>query len=138
MIQRQQTLWLILSTLAAILSFSFPFATGQILKDNVAVFHSVDASSHFLLLILTGISIAISGATIFFYKDRKLQMRLCLLGLLAGAGILIFYILLMNKLEKATLALYSVLPVLLIVGYFMAYRNILKDEKLVRSLNKIR
>lgn len=138
MIQRQQTLWLILSTLAAILSFSFPFATGQILKDNVAVFHSVDASSHFLLLVLTGISIVVSGATIFLFKDRKLQMRLCLLGLLVGAGIMIFFILQMNKLEKATLALYSVLPVLSIVGYFMAYRNILKDEKLVRSLDKIR
>lgn len=138
MIQRQQTLWLILSTLAAILSFTFPFATGQLIKDNVAVFQSVDASSHFLLLVLTGITIVISGATIFLYKDRKLQMKLCLLGLLVAAGILIFFVLQMNKLGKATLALYSILPVLVIAGYIMAYRGILKDEKLVKSLDKIR
>lgn len=138
MIQRQQTLWLILSTLAAILSFTFPFATGQLIKDNVAVFQSVDASNHFLLLILTGITIVISGATIFLYKDRKLQMKLCLLGLVVAAGILIFFVLQMNKLGKATLALYSILPVLVIAGYIMAYRGILKDEKLVKSLDKIR
>ena len=138
MIQRQQTLWLILSTLAAILSFTFPFATGQLVKDNVAVFQSIDASNHFLLLILTGITIVISGATIFLYKDRKLQMKLCLLGLVVAAGILIFFVIQMNKLGKATLALYSILPVLVIAGYIMAYRGILKDEKLVKSLDKIR
>ena len=138
MIQRQQTLWLLLSSLAAILSFPFPFATGQLVEKNVAVFHAVDASSHFLLLLLTGATIVISGATIFLYKDRKLQMKLCLLGSLIAAGIVVFFILQMNKMEKATLALYSILPVLVLAGYIMAYRNILKDEKLVRSLDKIR
>lgn len=138
MIQRQQTLWLLLSTLAAILSFPFPFATGQMIENNVALFHSVNASSNFFLLLLTGVTIVISGSTIFLYKDRKLQMKLCLLGLVTAAGIIVLFILQLKKMEKATLALYSILPLLVFFGYFMAYRNILKDEKLVRSLNKIR
>jgi hypothetical protein len=138
MIQRQQTLWLILSTVAAILSFTFRFATGELIKDNVAVFHSVDASSHFLLMILTGTTIALSGATIFLYKDRKLQMKLCMLGIVIAAGILVLFFVQMNKLGNATLALSSILPLLVLIGYILAYRNILKDDKLVRSLDKLR
>jgi uncharacterized membrane protein len=138
MIQRQQSLWLLLATLAALFTFMFPFVTGQALEKEMQVFRSVDASSNFLLLIVTGISIAISGATIFLYKDRKLQMKLCLLGILAAAGIIALYVVEMNKLNKATLALYCILPVLILIGYIMAYRNINKDEKLVRSLDKIR
>ena len=127
-----------MSTIAALLSFTFPFATGQLIEKNAAVFHKVDASSHFLLMLLTGASIALSGATIFLYKDRKLQMNLCMFGIVLSAGIFIFYITQMNKLDKATLALYSILPLLVIVGYVLAYRNILKDEKLIKSLDKLR
>jgi len=138
MIQRQQTLWLLLSTIAALLTFLFPFVTGQVLEGTVQVFRSVDARGNFQLLLLTAASMIISGSTIFLYKDRKLQMKLCLLGILVTAGIITLYIVEMNKLSKATLALSSLFLVLILLGYVMAYRNIRKDEKLVRSLDKIR
>jgi len=138
MIQRQQTLWLLLATVAAILTFMFPFVTGKELVNNMEADKVVDAGSNFYLLILTGASLILSTITIFLFKNRKQQMMLCLLGILLTAGIIVLYITQMNKLLKATLALYSILPFIALVGYFMAFRCIRKDEKLVKSLNKLR
>ncbi len=138
MIQRQQTLWLLLATLAALFCFMFPFATGKILDKGVVVDKEIKAGSGFLLLIVTGASLILSSAIIFLYKDRKLQIKLCLLGLLLSVVIVILYILEMNKLTKATPALFCILPFAIIAGYFMAFRNIRKDEKLVKSLDKLR
>ena len=138
MIQRQQTLWLLLATLAALLTFMFPFVIGKGLEKNIVTEKVIKAGSDFLLLIFTGASMILSSVTIFLYKERKLQIKLCLLGLLLSVGIIILYILQMNKLTKSTLALFSILPFAVVVGYFMAFRNIRKDEKLVKSLDKLR
>lgn len=140
MIQRQQTLWLLLATAAAVLTFMFPFATGEELlaKTNMKQLVQVDAGSNFFTLILSIASIGISTVTIFMFKDRKLQMKLCILGLVVSAGTLVLYILNAKKLVTVTPALWAVLPVAVIIGYFMAWRNIRKDEKLVKSLDKLR
>ena len=140
MIQRQQTLWLLLATTAAVLSFMFPFATGEELVAKTAMKQTTEiiAGSNFFTLILTIASICISAVTIFMFKDRKLQLKLCILGLLIAAGTLVLYFLEMKKLISSTPALWAILPVIVMVSYFMALRNIRKDEKLVKSLDKLR
>lgn len=138
MIQRQQTLWLLLATVAALLTFMFPFVVGDEVQKNMPVHKVVDAGSNFFLLLLTGGSLILSTVTIFLFKDRKLQIKLCLLGLLLAVAIIILYILQMKKLTNSTLALFCILPFAILTGYFMAFRNIRKDEKLVKSLNKLR
>ncbi len=138
MIQRKQTLWLLLATAAALLSFMFPFVTGKTIVKGIETDLSLTADKNFLLLICTGASMILSAGIIFLYKDRKLQMRLCLLGLLLSIGIIALYITQMNKMFKTTLALFAVLPFLMLAGYYLAFRNIRKDEKLVKSLDKLR
>lgn len=140
MIQRQQTLWLLLAAAAGVLTFMFPFATGEelITKTNLKQLVQVDAGSNFFTLILSIASIGISTVTIFMFKDRKLQMKLCLLGIVISVATLVLYILNAKKLASFTPALWAVLPVAVIAGYFMAWRNIRKDEKLVKSLDKLR
>lgn len=140
MIQRQQTLWLILATAAAILSFMFPFVTGIELVDKTAMEKPAEivAGSNFFILLLTIASVAISTITIFLFKNRKQQLWLCLIGIVITVVIIILYILQMNKLTKSTIALFSVLPFAMLVGYFLAFSNIRKDERLIKSLNKLR
>ena len=140
MIQRQQTLWLLLATAAAILTFMFPFAVGEelVLKTAMKQRAEIIAGNNFFTLILTVVSIGISVVTIFMFKDRKMQMKLCLLGLLVSVLILVLYLLNMKKIISATPALWAILPVAVIAGYYMAFRNIRKDEKLVKSLDKLR
>ncbi len=138
MIQRQQTLWLLLSSISALLCFMFPFVTGTVIEKGVEKYHTVKAGSDFILLIFVGASLLLSSFTIFMYKDRKLQIKLCLVGLLIALVIIILYIMQMNKVSKSTIALAAILPFLNAIGYFMAFRNIRKDEKLVKSLDKLR
>lgn len=138
MIQRRQTLWLLLAAVAALLSFLFPFVTGKGMKNGLEVDKLIKADSNFLLLICTGASMLLSGFIIFLYKDRKLQMKLCLVGILLAAIVLLLFILEMNKLSKSVLALSSILPVTALITSFLAFRDIRKDEKLVKSLDKLR
>jgi Domain of unknown function (DUF4293) len=138
MIQRQQTLWLILATIAALLTFMFPFVIGKGLDKGITVDKSLTAGSDFLLLIATAASMIVSAVTIFLYKDRKLQIKLCVVGLLISIAIIVLYITTMQQLTNTTLALSAILPFLIPIGYFMALRNIRKDEKLIKSLDKLR
>ena len=140
MVQRQQTLWLLLASAAAVLTFWFPFATGEELVEKTTMLRvaQLDAASDFFIMILTIASLCLSTVTIFLFKDRKLQMKLCIPGLVISLGILILYIVEMQKLLNATPALWAVLPVIVIASFFMAMRLIRKDEKLVKSLDKLR
>lgn len=138
MIQRQQTLWLLLALVAALLSFMFPFVVGEEMQKNLSSRKVVDAGSNFFLLLLTGASLILSTIIIFLFKNRKQQMLLCLLGILLSVLIIVVYILQINKLVKPTLALSCIFPFMVVVSYFMAFRNIRKDEKLVKSLDKLR
>ena len=139
MIQRQQTLWLLLSTTAGILTFMFPFAIGEKLaKNGMKEVFQLNAGKDFFILLLTIATIGIAAVTIFLYKDRKLQIKLCLLGLLVSGVTLFLFIMGMKKMLSSTPALWAILPLAVIIGYFMAFRNIRKDEKLVKSLDKLR
>ena len=138
MIQRQQSLWLLLSTICAFLSYKLPFFSGT--KEgikNLTEKAILDGGSNFFLLILTGLSLVLSLITIFMYKDRKLQLKLCVAGIILSALLLIIYF---NEIRKlsGSISLSAVFVFAMLAGYVMAARGIWKDEKLVKSLDKLR
>jgi len=138
MIQRQQSLWLLLSTISSFLCFKLPFYNGTKIINNLITSAELDGGSTFFLLVLTGASLILSLVTIFLFKDRKLQLKLCI----AGAGIslltLILYFVEMKKFETGSISLSCLFTFAVIAGYIMAARGIWKDEKLVKSLDKLR
>jgi Domain of unknown function (DUF4293) len=136
MIQRQQTLWLIVATICAFLTFEFPFFTGNKI-ENPAEKAILDGASNLFLILFTGASLVLSFVTIFLFKDRKLQGRLCLIGIALSFLLLFFYYLEIKKLT-GTLSLSSMLVFAIPIGFFMAYRGIRADQKLVKSLDKLR
>ena len=140
MIQRQQTLWLILATICAFLSFQFPFVTGKETVANSSALQEsvIDAGSNLFLLILTGASIALSLITIFQFKDRKLQIKLCIAGILVSVIIIVLYIVSYTNLVNPVPALWCILPFLVLFSYVLAYRGVRHDERLVKSLDKLR
>lgn|SRR5947207_3337693 len=138
MIQRQQSLWLLLSTICAFLSYKLPFFSGT--KEGVKNLTEkaiLDGGSNFFLLVFTGISLALSLITIFLYKDRKLQLKLCIAGIILSILLLIIYFNEMRKLS-GSVSLSAVFVFAILIGYIMAARGIWKDEKLVKSLDKLR
>ena len=138
MIQRQQSLWLLLSTIGAFLSYKLPFFSGT--KEGVKNLTEkaiLDGGSTFFLLVVTGISFALSLITIFLYKDRKLQLKLCIAGIVLSILLLVIYFNEMRKLS-GSISLSSVFVFVILIGYIMAARGIWKDEKLIKSLDKLR
>ena len=138
MIQRQQSLWLLLSTLGAFLSYKLPFFSGaQQLVNNSGKAVFLNAGSTFFLMVLTGASILLSVITLFLYKDRKLQLRLCLAGIGLAILILVLYFVEMKKLT-GSISLWAIFVFAIPIGFIMAARGIHHDEKLVKSLDKLR
>ncbi|MEI9943470.1 MAG: DUF4293 domain-containing protein [Chitinophagaceae bacterium] len=135
MIQRQQTLWLLLSTISSFLTYKFPFYTGD-LKTGVR--EELDGASNFFLLVLTGASLLISLIAIFLFKDRKMQLKLTVAGAAVALLILILYFAGMRQYQKGSISLSCLFAFAILAGYIMAAKGIWKDEKLVKSLDKLR
>ena len=134
MLQRQQTLWLLLSVLCSFLCYLFPFYTGQL--DGK--FDRLTAANNFLLMILMGACLLLAGIVIFLYKDRKLQFRLSILGIALSIIILIVYFMQVKKFQTGNYALSCLFAFAILVGYVMAAYRIRKDENLVKSLDRLR
>ena len=98
----------------------------------------LDGGSSFFLVVFTGASLILSLVTIFLFKDRKLQLRLCFVGTGIAILVLVFYFVEMKKFESGTISLSCLFTFANIAGYILAARGIWKDEKLVKSLDKLR
>lgn len=139
MIQRQQSLWLFLAAVCSVLSFFYPFFGGAEQNETATsgTMSTLNAGSTFFLIILTGASILLSLITIFLYKDRKLQFRLALTGLVVSILVIVLFFSEIKALP-GVIALSSVFVFIVPVFYFMAIRGIRRDQKLIKSLNKLR
>ena len=138
MIQRQQSLWLLLSTITSFLSFQLPFYNGTKKINNLIASAELDGGSTFFLVILTGASLILALVSIFLFKDRKLQLKLCIVGAALSVFTLVFYFLEIRKFETGSISLSCLFAFGTLIGFIMAARGIWKDEKLVKSLDKLR
>lgn len=91
------------------------------------------------LLVVLLLAAVLSLVTIFMYSRRKLQAQMCLLSIL----LLVLWYVVLAVLPQRTggimhLEWPAVLPAISIILTFMARKGILADEKLVRSLDRIR
>ena len=155
MIQRLQTVYLLLTTL-----FSSLFLWGPVIK-----FSDVTGSAFFIklkglsrvylaggeeliknLLPLSALLVLIpilSLIIIFLFKKRKSQLRLCM-GLIILIVLLItsivFYSFYVTRNYNAEIipGVKLILPVLMLFCAFLAYRGIKKDEKLIKSYERLR
>jgi hypothetical protein len=112
-----------------------------LIKDNQPkAFISLTAQSNLLLLILTaGVGIA-SLIAIFLYKNRKMQMRITLITLLVSLLNLGLYFAETQKYVpgEGKFDLSAVFAIFIPILLFLAIRGIRKDEKLVKSLDRLR
>lgn len=142
MIQRIQTIWLLMAAAAAFLTLKLSFYGGNLLnvETNTKTYQSLTAQSNVLLTILSaGVGLA-ALISIFLYKNRKLQLRIVLLSLLVSIINIVLFFVESKKYVAGegnydlTAAFAFAVPVFL----FLAMRGIRKDEKLVKSLDRLR
>ncbi len=77
MLQRMQTVWMLLAGIFAFLTIRFVVYTGTKNVNNVNEYAALTAGSSFFLLILTIATGLVALITIFLYKNRSLQIKLC-------------------------------------------------------------
>lgn len=140
MLQRKQTLWLLIALACSILTFFFPFYSGdKYVREHIVPNGEFVGDTSFWVFILTLITIFCSGTAIGLYKNRKLQFRIGLLALLFSVLVIVFYFKgIKIHFAKGHLLLTSVFAFAVPVFIFLALRGIRHDEKLVKSLNKLR
>jgi hypothetical protein len=136
MIQRIQSLWLLLAATCAFAGFKFSFYTGTKLND--ILFHELNAASSFVLMAGTIAVGTLALITIFLFKNRTLQLRLCVLGILLEAILIFLYYRETTTFTKGTFSLTAVLQIIIVLAFVLAARGINKDEKLLRESDRLR
>jgi FtsH-binding integral membrane protein len=128
MIQRIQSIWLLLATVFAALTFVLPFSIGLII---------VNAKTTTWLTILAAFTGVMAFVDIFLFSNRKQQLRICLLGILLTIIYLGVCFAEMSK-DNGTLALSCLIYFAILGFYIMAANGIRKDEKLIKSMDRLR
>jgi len=148
MIQRVQTLWMILAAIAVFLTIKFSFYSGTLVLQNTVdtmtnlatdgSYHLVKATDNFLILILTsalGTGIIID---IFLYKHRSIQIRIIMAAIIVECLIIFLYIRETNNYSQGNFNVWSILHILIIVFLILAAKGIYNDSKLIKESNRLR
>lgn len=154
MIQRIQTVYLLVIAILMIVLLFVPIAQVVVLGDGSYNFYTygvvqigdettVSIVYYWALLTLSVCTIVLPLLTVFLYKKRFVQIRLCIVEiiLLIGSLILMWYHIHQfgNKLNADVLYKFGfILPVMCIILTYMAIQGILKDIKLLKSYDRIR
>ena len=147
MIQRKQSVYLLLAFIASVLGLYLPLGSFELagmgkepVLYNLAII-SGDGAMQFrycVLFVLLSASALLSLVTIFLYKRRKLQMRLCkvnLLLLVLWYAMLMFVVLTNANFRQEHQV---ILPFASAVMVWLAHRGVAADERLVKAADRIR
>ena len=133
MIQRIQTIWLLLASAAAFSVLRFPFY-----YTPIPFALEINGSAQYSTLISLAFSACLSFITIFLYGNRMLQLKVVLVNFLLSVliGYFIYKVVIANPgggFTLPSLALF-IIPILQI----MAVVNIYKDDRKVKSADRLR
>ena len=155
MIQRIQTVYLLI---VAVLFIALLFLPLAVVNSGGATFSfeliglvspaqpTEIAFSTWPLMGLAAIITLISVASVFLYKKRILQMRVCVYNTLIIIGFCVLFGVYLWQMGKSavfqdmtySIRIWASFPIISIILNYLAIRNIGADEALVRSLERLR
>ncbi len=155
MIQRIQTLYLFIGAIAAGLTFAFPLANFMNELNLFDLYiYGIDDSTKMGgieiniglisgLIAIGAIIPLLSFISIFLFKNRKTQANLVRIVFFINIVLIIFLFLFVDFVKKNTNAdvsyqLAIIFPLISMILFLLARRSIIKDEKLIRSANRLR
>ncbi len=150
MLQRVQTLYLLVvaGLLIAMLFVDLATVTAGAQPSETLTAFGVFRDEYYLFALIA-LAIVASLTAVFSYKKRKFQIRLCFALAVLLAGIMAFIALYIFRMKEALEAVPHIMPVMRyslantfplvsLILVYLAYRGIVRDEALVRSLDRIR
>ena len=135
MIQRVQTLWLLAASICGFATLKMPFYVGSVGATPAEEF---TASGNIFLLILTVAAAIVALVDIFLYNNRPLQFKIGLAGLAVSVLNIILYFVYTKKYDIGAITLTAIFSFAVPVFFLMAIIGINKDEKLVKSVDRLR
>ena len=153
MIQRKQSIWLLIAALlnASVLFcdlYRMQIVTHSMVNGTDTVVNTTGqlrVGDHFPSLLIVLVMSILPLVTIFMFRNRKQQIRLTAMALLATASFITMSLARVTNLAKQVPAptsgnywLGAIFPVIALVFLVMAIFGIRKDEKLVRSVDRLR
>lgn len=146
MLQRIQSIFLLLAGGASLSLFGVPFATTPKVIEGSTIFADAAYSiqDQLALMILFALAGAIAIISIFLFKNRGLQMRLSIFAFIANLIGVIFGVIffMQNSSDTGTQTINDgfgiYFPIAAMIFALLAYRFINKDSKLVKSMDRLR
>ena len=153
MIQRIQTVFLLVVVLLQASMLIFPISEFIIQGNQIIVFKATGFISEGiaveeiyqtnLIFIFISLTVLLPLVSIFLYKRRVIQMRLCVYNLiltLGFQGMLYWFITKIGGQFEGVVSykFCFIFPVVSSILTYLAFRSIKKDDNLVRSLDRIR
>ncbi|MFA5735003.1 MAG: DUF4293 domain-containing protein, partial [Proteiniphilum sp.] len=150
MLQRIQSLFLLLAAAAMLVASVSPLATfiynsDEVLFEAMGIYlNGTLTDSTWGLFVIGAISSLLSMVTLFLYKNRMLQIRLSIFNMVIMVGFYLFFgfvlyqVYPVENLQFRSVGIGVIMPVIAIILTILAIRKIGADEALVRSLNRLR
>ncbi len=136
MLQRVQTVWMLLAAIAVFLTLKLSFYSGTLIADNT--YHHLLAIDNFLLMVLTSALGSAIVINIFLFNYRIVQLRICIVAIIAECLVILLYIIQLKKFSTGTFDLWSAFHIITLIALIMAAIGINKDEKLIKDSNRLR
>lgn len=145
MIQRIQSIFLLLAAGSAFTLLKLPFATTpQAVKATVFADSAYTISDHIAMMVFFLLAGLLALGSVFLYNNRPLQLKLTRFAIIANILGLVLAVLLFMRGSGGIgevqiddgLGVY--LPVVFVIFGILALRFIQKDEKLVKSMDRLR
>ena len=136
MIQRIQTVWMILALIAAILTFRFDTYTGMVAISNSYL--ELNAGSFFRLGLNTLILCILMAGAILLFKNRSKQKLLCILAFLYEGVVIFLYFREIRNFSTGNISLWAILHLAILAGIILALRGISNDQRLLKESDRLR
>ena len=151
MIQRIQSIYLLVSAILGVITLSTPLgyfctAGGERYADLYNLWLRMTETNQHTLApwALFAILLTVTTETffnIFLFRQRALQMRITSLSMILIVGYYIYFVFFAYMFKgdgTFTPSLTAALPIVSLILDYLAFRGILKDELLVKSLDRLR
>ncbi|PZP49023.1 MAG: hypothetical protein DI598_08835 [Pseudopedobacter saltans] len=134
MIQRIQSVWLLLAAIFAILSINQTFFMGSELGQPATF---LKGSSDMFILVMTIVLAAVSFIAIFMFKNRNKQIWMVVFALVLSIFLIVIYLMKIKDL-LGNISLTSIFVFIIPIFLLFAIRGIARDKKLIKSVDRLR
>ena len=133
MLQRIQSVWLLLACICSFAGLKFSVYSGITDKYN-----EINGFSTVYTTIITIAIAVIAAITIFLYNNRNLQIRLIITGILLELLLAYLYYREILNFTQGTYSLTALLQVATLIFFILAIRGIRKDNKIIKESDRLR